>query len=205
VVGKEQGKVKRMKKHIFKMVACLCAVLWLEGCVENGSRNSGDLRQVLSDNFDENEARINELVEFFGSIVPEQYEVSFGFGDSRGRFEFGILKIDTLSSNRIVPNLGGNDLLLDSPEMDEKLAILHWTSDQLDTLKMMLENVNCVGISSGEPICLDYGCGGPYGLASMFYLLFKQGLSDSLRKQYNRMEGYSVYRDNVVLQVGYPL
>jgi len=76
---------------------------------------------------------------------------------------------------------------------------LKWDDNTFIKIKKLLDNANCISISSGEPASIGFA---KIGMGKYGYVLFENSIPDSLKTQYNDSCYYILYNDKVVLSYG---
>lgn len=145
----------------------------------------------LISNYESSSSQIQELASYVKNIVPENVKVEIEFEDSNTLTYFHV-------------NVGGRadcnwDLETDSEESQRLLNKIGWNSTVLDTLKIKLDNANCISIESGEPQTIGYQRS---GMGKYFYKLFDHELTAEEIKKYNDSCTYIYYKPNIVLEFG---
>ena len=173
-------------------------------------------KQELIDNFNMKEKEIFELKSFFNSIVPNEYSVYIEFNDNK--------EIDLWVFETGIKNLYGNSVPLfqewniNPYNYKEKMPItydstqyyiprtkslilvkqkLNWTDSSFKQIKNMLDNANCISVSSGEPAAIGFARS---GMGKYSYLIFDTSIPDSLKTNYNDSCTFILYNDKVVLE-----
>lgn len=167
-------------------VTSIVAMLMLSGAFENKYSKSD-----LISNYESNSSQIQELASYVKNIVPKNVKVEIEFEDS-----------NTLTYFHVYVGGGGDrnwDLETDSKESQTLLNKIGWNSAVLDTLKMKLDNANCISIESGEPQTIGYQRS---GMGKYFYKLFDHELTAEEIKKYNDSCTYIYYKPNIVLEFG---
>jgi hypothetical protein len=164
----------------------IVALLMLSGAFENKYSKSD-----LISNYESNSSQIQELASYVKKIVPKDVKVEIEFEDS-----------NTLTYFHVYVGGGGDrnwGLETDSEETQRLLNKLGWNCAILDTLKMKLDNANCISIKSGEPQTIGYQRS---GMGKYFYKLFDHELTAEEIKKYNDSCTYIYYKPNIVLEFG---
>lgn len=203
-------KRKVVKYIVVAILLCVLAVggytflspYFLTGGKYDNNYKGGDLEA----NYKKHESSLFELKNYFESILPEKKGASFGYDKRNDRFYFVIREIKEKGN---VEYTAGEDLRMESNEMNNLLQGIGWTSGELDVLLSKMKKSDCIGIFkqpfAGKPIKVTYREGGILGVAEYSYLLFDKPLTDSSKNVWEDKVGFRVYNDSVVFEYGYPL
>ena len=162
-------------------------------------------------NYDHKTTEILALKSYFKEIIPENYGVRIRFNSSRNIDLFvyqpqeNSEKIELLFGEWDVDFYNHKvDLKADSKKhyrgkttslkvVKEKL---NWTKETFVTLYKKLDNINCIGISDGNPTQIEYGF---KGMGALSYLIFDNKLIKKEQEKYSDDCGNLYYKDNIVL------
>jgi len=180
--------------------------------------STGTNKQALIENFTKKEKEILELKSFFNSIVPKEYSVYIEFKNNE-KIDLGVF--DTYIKNsygagvtlfqqwNINPYNYKEEMPItyDSTEYytsrTKSLNLvkqkLKWTDSTFSKIKKMLDNANCISISSGEPAAIGFA---RKGMGKYSYLIYDNAISDSLKAEYNKNNSCVPYNDKVILTFG---
>jgi hypothetical protein len=156
-------------------------------------------REELVENFVQHENDFADLVAYFKSHVSKIKEQTIAFGLSKGnRVSLIIYPAVIDPANKIV---GGNDLTLNSSQLDSALAALGWTNDNLKKLREKLAKTNCdwictTRIYGGNPIEMYPN---QRGWSSYCYHIFNAPLADSVLQVHGKPLGASEFGKGVFL------
>ena len=180
--------------------------------------NESSSKQELIDNFIMKEKEILELKSYFNSIVPDEYSVYIEF---KGSEEIDLWVFETSIENfyrKKVPlfqqwNINPYNykektpITYDSTQYyvprTESLVLvkqkLKWTDNTFKEIKKVMDNANCISISSGDPAEIGYARS---GMGKYSYAIFDKSIPDSLKINYNDSCTYILYNDKVALVYG---
>lgn len=168
----------------------------------------------LIHNYEENTQEINELKEFFSSIVPENYIVSIRYDSSNNVDLFVYQKtLDSLDNETLFEEWGVNlEDYIEKPQteyekkyggktksLDVVKQKLNWTDETFEMLYEKLDDINCMGITNGNPTQIEYGYN---GMGVFSYLIFNENLDKALQEKYSDDCSQMFYRDNIAFEYG---
>ena len=98
-------------------------------------------REELADNFNQHEKEFEELYICFVSVTSKDrlHSVSFSFG-RHNKVNISLYPLNIRPENKA---LGGENLDLDSREMDTVLATIGWTKETVIKLRDKLSKIKC--------------------------------------------------------------
>ena len=188
---------------IKKIFFLLFIAVFILGCVDE---NLSDLKINYEDKFKD----IKELKEYFEKIVPKKFNVTIRYNSSDNVNLFVYEPTNISDKNDLLfqqwnMNFEDYEEPKDSEYNSEyngktkSLNLvkkkLHWTNKTFTELYEKLENVNCIGISSGNPMELEYGS---RGMGIMSYLVFDHNLSKAEKEKYSDDCSQLFYKENIV-------
>ena len=147
-------------------------------------------KEDLVRNYKSNEKQINDVKNYMNSITPLNTEVDIEFDKGNRLAIFHVTQNNLCDCNW--------DLQMDSTKTDDLLRKLHWSQATLDTLKLKLDEANCISVRSGEPCQIGFKRS---GMGIYFYNIFAGPIADSLRSRYDSCT-YILYSDRVALEYG---
>ena len=174
-------------------------------------------KKELIENFEAKKTEIFDLKSFFNSIIPDDYSVYIEFKNNekidlwvfetvndfyRGRVPlFQQWDINPYEYKEKMP------ITYDSTEYyvprTESLMLakqkLKWDDNSFRQIKKMLDNANCISISSGEPANIGFARS---GMGKYSYIIYENLIPDSLKIRYNNNCSYIIYNDKTVLEYG---
>ena len=145
----------------------------------------------LIDNYNSKTAEILEVKKYINSVTSPDLKVDIEFEDNK---TLGIFHISANGSHE-----SNWDVKIKSEKVDSLLKVIGWTIETLKTLKVKLDNANCISVSNGEPCNIGFQRS---GMGKYFYNLFDTPIADSLKNNYNDSCTYILYNDKVVLEYG---
>ena len=148
----------------------------------------------LKENFEENKAAIYELKKYYREIVPDEYFVEIEFENDNTLGRFGI---KDYNSNR--PMFLEWDLEIKTERMDSILKPIGWTRETLKTLKVKLDNADCIQIESGEPTKIGFKRS---GMGMYSFNVFDKPIPDNLIEQYNDSCTFILVNKRLALEYG---
>lgn len=150
-------------------------------------------KKDLTENYDQHEKEIADLIIYFKSIIPSGTYVDIEINDTKNIDIFHVWK-DGI-------NYGGWDIDVNSSKADTIFSILKWDKSQIRILKKKLDQINCISIDNGYPVNVGFQRS---AMSKFYYTVFNEPIAknDSLMKRYDTKCIYIYYRDNVVLQYG---
>ena len=154
-------------------------------------------RQDLIEHYESRTAEIQNLKAYYESIVPANKTVKIEFDGNRELGIFHILSKDSLTGKSIQNS--NWDLKIKSPKVDSMIASLGWSQETLKTLKLKLDEADCISVTNSSPFNIGFQRS---GMGMYFYNLFDQPIPDSLVATYNDGYTYVLYTDRVVLEYG---
>lgn len=166
-------------------------------------KDSSDLKR----NYTEKANKIKELKEYFNKIVPKDYlvEIRYNSSDDINLFVYEPTnnpdKMDLLFQEWNVDFEDFTEPKKSSyydgktKSLEEVKKKLKWSNATFEELYDKLENVNCIGISNGNPTQIEYGF---RGMGVLSYLIFDTNLNDSEQKENSDNCSKMFYKDNIV-------
>ena len=168
----------------------------------------------LINNYEKHSKEITDLKKYFNDIVPSNYLVRIRYNSDRN-VDMVVYEPNEDSTKRDLlfrqwdVNL---DKSVEAPQNDyekkyngktNSLEIvkekLNWTDKTFNDLKSKLDNVDCIGIVSGNPTKIEYG----YNLlAVLSNLIFNENLDKEQQEQNSNDCNLLFYKDNIVLAYG---
>ncbi|PWJ38656.1 hypothetical protein [Sediminitomix flava] len=148
----------------------------------------------LITNYEKNSKEIQELHFYFRNKIPKNYSVQIRF-NSKNNFDLSVFDTDTRQQ---LIKVWDFDLesFTSKPDFLNVKEHLNLTDESFIELFLKLEEVNCIGISNGNPAEIEYGY---RGLGVYSYLLFEYDLNSSQQKKYSDNCSFQYYKDNIVL------
>jgi hypothetical protein len=189
-----------MTKRIFYL---FFTAFFIWGC---GDKNSSDLKR----NYEHKSKNIKELKEYFEKIVPKNYSVRIRYNSSDDIDLFVYEQTNISDKNDLLFQQWNVDFEdYEEPKdseynskydgktksLDLVKKKLKWNNNTFKELYEKLENVNCIGISDGNPTTLEYGY---RGMGVLSYLLFDHSLNKEEQKEYSDDCSQIFYKDNIV-------
>ncbi|MFB3387155.1 hypothetical protein [Flavobacterium sp. LAR06] len=186
-----------------RILSLLFMAIFLSGCDD---KNLSDLKR----NCEDKSKDIKGLKEYFDKIIPEKYSVRIRYNSS-DNIDLVVYEPRNISDK--------NDLLFQQWNVDfedyeepkdsqykseydgktKSLDVvkkkLKWNNNTFKELYEKLENVNCIGISDGNPTTLEYGY---RGMGVLSYLLFDHNLNEKEQKEHSDDCSQIFYKDNIV-------
>ncbi len=175
-----------------------------------GMKNKSD----LINNYEKHSKGIADLKKYFNYIVPPNYLVRIRYHSDRNvDLEVSELNKDSTKYNLLFRkwNVDLDNYVKVPPTDYEKkyggkinsLKLikekLNWTDKTFNNLKNKLDNVDCIGITSGNPTEIEYGY---RALAVYSYLIFNENLDKEQQEKYSNDCNLLFYKNNVVLKYG---
>lgn len=170
-----------------------------------GNKDSSDLKR----NYAEKSNEIKELKEYFNKIVPKNYSVQIRYNSSDNINLFVYQPTNIPDKQELLFQEWNVDFddYVESKEseyydgktksLDEVKKKLKWNNDTFKELYEKLENVNCFGITSGNPTELEYG---HRGMGVLSYLIFDNNLTEKEQTDNSDNCSKMFYKDNVVFK-----
>ena len=194
-----------MKIHHF--IKILIISMFISSCGMNSIEG-------MKNNIDKKSNEITELKNYFNEIVPENYIVRIQYNssnnvdlfvyepieDSTKREQlFGQWKVD-IDNFKETPQTeyekkyGGKTKSLELVK-----SKLNWNRETFTKLYDKLEKANCIGISSRNPVEIEYGFS---GMALLSFLVFDENLTAEQQEEYSDDCMSMFYKENIVLNYG---
>ncbi|KAF2517943.1 hypothetical protein [Flavobacterium foetidum] len=166
-------------------------------------KDTSDLRR----NYNAKSKEINELKEYFDKIIPKGYIVSIRYYSSdninlsvyeptnvpgEGETLFQQWDVDFKDYTE---SDGVERSDVKTTSLEEVKKKLNWNNDTFKEIYSKLDDVNCIGISNGNPLGLEYGY---KGMGVLSYLIFDKNLNKEDQKKYSDNCSTMFYKDNVV-------
>lgn len=183
------------------ILGSICFLIFLLSCniFEN---EKGYTIQDAIDNFNKNEEDFNKLVTYYHLNTRKDRMIFLGLGKKANHFDIGIGLPEGKIDNEF-SSIGVSDLKLDSNKADSLLLVLGWNKQTVESLLDMLKKVNCVNITSGDPVRLDCKYN---GIGVFSYLIFDEPLSDNEIFYFRKGKSTNpAIRNNVVITYSAPL
>jgi hypothetical protein len=189
-----------MTKRIFYL---LFITIFISGCDD---KDLSDLKR----NYEGNSKDIKELKEYFEKIVPKNYDVTIRYNSSDNVNLFVYEPTNIPDKNDLLFQQWNVDFVdFEEPkdshynsEYDGKTKSLeavkkklNWTNNTFTELYEKMENVNCIGISNGNPVELEYDF---RGMGVLSYLIFDHNLNKEEQKKYSNDCSQMFYKENIV-------
>lgn len=133
----------------------------------------------LKEHFELKKTEIYELKRYFKSIVPKDKSVYIEFDDDNTLNRFGF---SNLADDRYEGGVAEWDIDTDTKHTDSLIQLLGWDRTTLIKLKEKLDVADCIGISSREPVEINFK---RYGMGMYSFIVFDKPMNDSLKAQYN--------------------
>jgi hypothetical protein len=152
----------------------------------------------LIENFNKNRTEIYEVRDYFKSIIPKYKMVDIEFDDDNIA-RLVISPVDTGKGSDLTLNFQDWNIPIKSPKTDSLLKVLGWTRSNLDQLKSLLDNANCISINNKEPAEIGFKRS---GMGMYFFNIFEHPIPDSLKSRYNDSCTYVYVNKNLVLEYG---
>jgi hypothetical protein len=162
-------------------------------------------------NYEEHSIEINSVADYFKRIVPPNFKVRIRYEDSDEIDLVVYEKISDTTDNELLFRKWNIDIENYEPEpqsdYDKKYngktnsfeltkTKLNWTNETIIELFKKIEEAGCIGISSWEPMVIEYDY---RGLGVYSYKIFKEELNEQLIEKYNDSCTNIYYKDNIVL------
>ncbi|WP_421815728.1 hypothetical protein [Flavobacterium sp.] len=186
----------------------LILVLFLSSC---GMKT----KEGLTENYDENKNGIIELKNFYNKTVPKDFIVRIRYNSSDNIDLFVYQPTENSEKHELLFqqwNLDINDYVPENPRSDydkkyhgitnsfEKVKEkLNWTNETFAKIYDKLDDVNCMGITNGNPTEIEYGF---KGMGMFSYLIFDENLNSELQEKHSDDCTQMFYKENVVLSYG---
>ncbi|WP_205521240.1 hypothetical protein, partial [Psychroflexus aurantiacus] len=172
-------------------------------------------KQDLTKNYDENKIEILELKNHFNKIVPKDFIIRIRYNSSDNIDFFVYQPMENLDELELLFQQWDLDIdqyVPQNPRSDydkkyhgitnsfiDVKEKLNWTNQTFIDLYNKLENVNCMGISNGDPTEIEYGF---KGMGVFSYLIFDENLNSDLQEKYSDDCSQMFYKENIVLDYG---
>ncbi|WP_445714224.1 hypothetical protein [Flavobacterium sp.] len=140
--------------------------------------------------FNDKKDEIYEVKKYFEKIKPIDSKIDLEIGENNTLFYFNIWKKEELHNF--------SNVEINSKEYDSLLKIVKWNDKNINELKNLLKNANCISIDQfNKEDCLNIGFKRS-GLSKYYFRLFNKPLNDSLKSNLNSERSYLI-NDSVVL------
>ncbi|WP_264523618.1 hypothetical protein [Flavobacterium sp. N502536] len=186
------------------MIKNLLCLLFIGICAAScANKDSSDLKR----NYREKINEIKELKEYFNKIVPKNYIVRIRYNDSDEIDLFVYQPTNIPGKTELLFqewNVDFEDYVASkkssyydgrTKSLEEVKKKLKWSNTTFNELYDKLENVNCIGITNGNPTKLEYGF---RGMGVLSYLIFDSNLNEQEQKESSDDCSKMFYKDNVV-------
>jgi hypothetical protein len=186
----------------------LILVLFLSSC---GMKT----KEGLTENYDENKNGIIELKNFYNNTVPKDFIVRIRYNSSDNIDLFVYQPTENSEKHELLFqqwNLDIDDYVPENPRSDydkkyhgitnsfeEVKEKLNWTNETFAKIYDKLDDVNCMGITNGNPTEIEYGF---KGMGMFSYLIFDENLNSELQEKHSDDCTQMFYKENVVLSYG---
>lgn len=167
----------------------------------------------LIKNYENKTSEIKELKKYFNKIIPKGFGVRIRYNSlsnidlfvyqpkgntKKSELLFGFWGVDFNSGkfpkSGYEKNYKGKTKSL--KVVQEKL---NWTKETFAALYEKLDDINCIGISDGNPTQIEYGF---KGMGALSYLIFDDNLNEKQQEKYSDDCMNLFYKDNIVLNYG---
>lgn len=189
---------------MLKKMLCLVLIGFLTISCED--KNLSDLKR----NYDENNNEIRELKEYFNKIVPKGYVVTIRYNSSDDVNLFVYEPTNIPDERQLLFqqwNVDFEDYLEPqereyNKDYDAKTTSLElvkkklkWNNETFKELYEKLDNLNCMGITNGNPTEIEYGY---RGMGFVSYLIFDKNLNKKQQEENSDDCSKMFYKDNIV-------
>ena len=148
-------------------------------------------KEDLVESYQENETEINNLINYYTSILPHNKIVSIEFSKTE---QIERLYIKDRSTSVIIQDWDFPSYELFEGKYKNELG---WTENQIKILKQKLDNADCISIDNEEPIKIGFKRS---GMGMYSFALFKNEKTD--QSFYDDNCQYIFIRKNLALQYG---
>lgn len=152
----------------------------------------------LVENFNKKQFEIYDLKKYYNAITPLNKFVEIEFENDKELTRFGITSLDPSDRKYGTSFLEWN-LKVNTPRMDSILSNIGWSRTTLKTLKVKLDNANCIQIESGEPTKIGFKRS---GMGMYSFNVFDKPITDSVRNLYKDSCTYIISNDKLILEYG---
>ena len=172
-------------------------------------------KKELIENYENKKEEILKLKNEYQKIVPKNHIVDIEFESESKIFtipeqiSIQIYKADNpeknTDENKRQANKGFKavsqnwNLKPESKELQKVLKSIGWTNEELNQIKQLLLNANCISIENGKMTTIGFSRS---GMGKYFYKFFDEPLNENQKEEYNDDCQYIYYKDNVVLEYG---
>lgn len=193
--------MKRYRKTVL-VIACIvgCGLLFYN--LKNSKPHWQNSHTSIENYFISNEKIFNKLYNYFTSIIPDSQTdlITFYNNENEKLYNISVYPLNSAVSDEN-PILGGNDLTINSTQLNEALLKINWTNDNLFQLKRLLKSTECDWIRTteinGNPVEIYVT---EKNLGSFSYLIFERPLTDSLIEIHGKPIDSNILKNRVVLK-----
>ena len=165
-------------------------------------------------NYEKHSSEIMIVADYFVHIVPQNFEVSIRYKSSNKINLEVYERINDTSERELLFRKWNIDIenYLEEPQSDYEKKYhgktnsfeltkskLNWTNKTIAELYKKLKTADCIGISYGEPVKIEYGYN---GLGVYSYKIFNEKSPEELIEKYNDGCANIYYKENIVLSYG---
>ncbi|MCS4305333.1 hypothetical protein [Chryseobacterium sp. BIGb0232] len=146
----------------------------------------------LEEEYLENKAEINDLIQYYYKIKPSDKVVDIEFKNDKVLERITITHLSKSKQTYQNWNINITDLTVSKLK-----AELNWTDDEIKILKEKLDNANCISIKDGEPVKIGFKRS---GLGMYSFNVFQN--RDTDRNMFNDGCQYILRNHNLALEYG---
>ena len=165
----------------------------------------------MKQNYDNHTLEITALKKYFKEIIPKNYGVRIRYNSSNNIDLFVYQPLENSKKKELLFGEWNVDfynhkvnLEADSKKyyrgkttsLEVVKEKLNWNKETFEILYEKLDDVNCIGISDGNPTQIEYGF---KGMGALSYLIFDNNLNKEYQEKYSDDCGNLFYKKNIVL------
>ena len=172
-------------------------------------------KNELIENFEQRKAEIQRLKTEYQKLVPKNYIVDIEFEPeskiltATEEISIKIYKLKAKNEKEDIDDIQRTDglkvisqnwnLKQNSNELEKVIKSIGWTNQNLDEIKKLLKEANCISIQNGKITAIGFARS---GMGKYSYKIFDKPLNEKEKIEYNNNCEYIFYKDNIVLEYG---
>lgn len=148
--------------------------------------------EELKNEYSEKEEKIDELIQYFNKIKPQDKIVKIEFKDDNILERLSIIPKDKNQSSDQLWNVSVSDVA-----KSQLMKTLNWSEDDIKSLKEKLDRADCISVEDGEPMKIGFKRS---GLGMYSFNIFQK--KETERSIYNDGCQYILVNNKLGLEYG---
>ncbi|MCS3530840.1 hypothetical protein [Chryseobacterium sp. JUb7] len=148
--------------------------------------------EELKNEYSENEEKIDEVIQYFNKIKPQDKIVKIEFKDDNILERLSIIPKDKNQSSDQLWNVSVSDVA-----KSQLMKSLNWSEDDIKSLKEKLDRADCISVEDGEPMKIGFKRS---GLGMYSFNIFQK--KETERSIYNDGCQYILVNNKLALEYG---